>query len=837
MLLSPSTSSPGTAPRISQILPTVKCSNCNQPVPLSELGDHICSVAPPVPPLPSNNGGGFKGRLQGLLSIPATNPPSNPIPSPPTSPSPKSPISPNKEQSLSTAQSSAPQPRRPSFANSRAGSTSFQSRSSPLARSSPEEFTDDYFSQKGNSPNIVSSNSGPGNSPLRERPGSHRHGIPSVSSIRSAANSVMSSSSARSGLSGGRDASRDTMNSMFTGSRNRDTVSSVNTARPSFISSSSSAGSPIVRGAAPLLASPFSAQKSTSPQPPISPRTPEPTTTSALSHLSVLSNASTTSNMMASMASSSSSPYTLSGKPLRPSFSPSTSMPGINRNMTGAPINRGVPVPNTPMSPRILPNNLQSISGRGPFSPGPSSIIGPPRTAYSPAPSLNGPPPSPPLPFPGSRLHSMSPSIHQPEPDTKIGGEAGMAGVGRRGFAAAARAALFTSNMAVHGGEGMPGGPFLDIAAAVRTTSTPPLTTNTLSPQSPGPVSPLTPLSTSPTSVHSLQGSALDKGLGAESSFFDKFRDRIPGLGLGSESLSPTDDLPTARTAGIATPRAGPSRQNSDASEASTSSAFTLNLAYSTSNASAKSKSPRRRTRKSSTNLPGVVEDGDSSGSEYGLAYADSTDFEDEEEHDVSRLSVRSGASKRTTRESRDVVTPKPGPRTDSLIKSRQRPVSGSLYSDEEDDDDDLRNRLQLQSSPPAKSNLSRAKSNASISSVSSASSAPSAATIAKALGLSRTSVEQDPEGYSTGRLVMGGPGVPGIARTPSGSRIINRAQRNRSATVSSARSFRSDGIGRARSGTEGSMTGSNSLNPHRARVAPNWRIGAIRSVSRHHIL
>lgn len=43
-----------------------------------------------------------------------------------------------------------------------------------------------------------------------------------------------------------------------------------------------------------------------------------------------------------------------------------------------------------------------------------------------------------------------------------------MAGVGRRGFAAAARAALFTSNMGGEGPRGMLGGPFLDIAAAVR---------------------------------------------------------------------------------------------------------------------------------------------------------------------------------------------------------------------------------------------------------------------------------------------------------------------------------------------------------------------------------
>ncbi|GAW01376.1 lim domain containing protein [Lentinula edodes] len=420
---------------------------------------------------------------------------------------------------------------------------------------------------------------------------------------------------------------------------------------------------------------------------------------------------------------------------------------------------------------------------------------------------------SPPLPIPASRVHSMSPSIHQPEPDTKIGGEAGMAGVGRRGFAAAARAALFTSNMGGEGPRGMLGGPFLDIAAAVRTTSTPPLTTNSSSPHSPGPVSPVTPFSTSPTSVYPLQASAMDKGMGADGSFFDKFRDRIPGLGIDSESSSPTDDIPTAKIGvggGSVTPRAGPSRQNSNASEASTSSSvLSLGLAYSASNASSESKNPRRRTRRSSANSPGD-EDGDTSGSEYGLAYADDTDYEDEKEHDTqSRLSVQSGLSRRTIRKSRDGATPTPGQRSDSLVKARQRPVSGSLYSDDDDDDNDLKNRLRLQSSPPSKTNLIRVNSNASVSSVSSTSSTSSAAAIAKALGLSRSSVERDPEGYSMGRLVMGGPGAPGVARTPSGSKSINETRRNRSATVSSMRSFRSDGLGRARSGTEGSVVGS----------------------------
>jgi hypothetical protein len=38
--------------RISQVLPTVKCSNCNNEVTLDQLGDHVCPSPPPIPLLP-----------------------------------------------------------------------------------------------------------------------------------------------------------------------------------------------------------------------------------------------------------------------------------------------------------------------------------------------------------------------------------------------------------------------------------------------------------------------------------------------------------------------------------------------------------------------------------------------------------------------------------------------------------------------------------------------------------------------------------------------------------------------------------------------------------------
>ncbi|KAI7897395.1 uncharacterized protein EV154DRAFT_4806 [Mucor mucedo] len=38
--------------RMSQVLPTVKCSDCGRDVLIRRLGDHLCSSQPPVPSLP-----------------------------------------------------------------------------------------------------------------------------------------------------------------------------------------------------------------------------------------------------------------------------------------------------------------------------------------------------------------------------------------------------------------------------------------------------------------------------------------------------------------------------------------------------------------------------------------------------------------------------------------------------------------------------------------------------------------------------------------------------------------------------------------------------------------
>src|ERR1700722_15870435 len=43
---------PTPAGRFSQVLPSVKCSSCGRPVPVDELGEHICPPTPSVPTLP-----------------------------------------------------------------------------------------------------------------------------------------------------------------------------------------------------------------------------------------------------------------------------------------------------------------------------------------------------------------------------------------------------------------------------------------------------------------------------------------------------------------------------------------------------------------------------------------------------------------------------------------------------------------------------------------------------------------------------------------------------------------------------------------------------------------
>ncbi|TFK62546.1 hypothetical protein BDN72DRAFT_385960 [Pluteus cervinus] len=127
----------GGPERLSQLLPSVKCSNCSQPVPLSELGNHVCSKPPPSPafslpkpPVSPNTAAAtlLPGRLQGRVTAPSqpqlqinTNyraPPPNARNQPP--PSPQRYGTPSQDR-LRTA----------------SPAVSFQARSSPLAQQVP----------------------------------------------------------------------------------------------------------------------------------------------------------------------------------------------------------------------------------------------------------------------------------------------------------------------------------------------------------------------------------------------------------------------------------------------------------------------------------------------------------------------------------------------------------------------------------------------------------------------------------------------------------------------------------------------------------------------------
>ncbi|KZP12535.1 hypothetical protein FIBSPDRAFT_961247, partial [Athelia psychrophila] len=51
---------------MSQVLPTVKCSNCNASVSLTDLGEHVCVAAPATPSKSASSL--LPSRLQGLVS-------------------------------------------------------------------------------------------------------------------------------------------------------------------------------------------------------------------------------------------------------------------------------------------------------------------------------------------------------------------------------------------------------------------------------------------------------------------------------------------------------------------------------------------------------------------------------------------------------------------------------------------------------------------------------------------------------------------------------------------------------------------------------------------------
>ena len=360
-----------------------------------------------------------------------------------------------------------------------------------------------------------------------------------------------------------------------------------------------------------------------------------------------------------------------------------------------------------------------------------------------------------------------SSAIYSPEVeiDTKIGGEAGMAGVGRRGFAAAARAAMSVPPQ--HGDPGLqpqgsrrpnvPGA--LDITApprcklfllmllisrlySITAMGTPPLSAGSgYSSHSPG-VSPF-PQSPSPPSVPSRM-TPRDKPQMTEPSssptsgrmpFFEKFRNQLPGVNVT------TSPLPMADTTNNTTPSTAlPPRTKPRDSSISASSAYSRDHIVSLQDheAAKRPKSP-------------------SSDSEMGLAYADSTDNEDDRKDGVKSTKTKANP-------------PPPLALTSSILRSGSiattnhvRFPSTSEYSE--------RSAIRM---PTTKAGHNRGASTSSASSVSSArgdDAKNNSVLIAHALGLSRT----PPSEYAR----LGGPGSTmggRVARTTSGSSSSGRS-------------------------------------------------------------
>ncbi|KAF9448027.1 hypothetical protein P691DRAFT_760277 [Macrolepiota fuliginosa MF-IS2] len=234
--------------------------------------------------------------------------------------------------------------------------------------------------------------------------------------------------------------------------------------------------------------------------------------------------------------------------------------------------------PNLPTSPWPADGRARSTSNVSLSPPVSSPNAG---TPYH-SPSIPGSSSFPPPPLSAARadgrVNSFVPTA-EVGIDTKSGGEAGMAGVGRRGFAAAARAAMFVAPVGFSM-DRRPNPPrFLDIDAASRSNDTPPLSAGSgYSSHSPGPLSPVPqaelipePLSRLPRTPSPFQPQMasspeqlplptkspveeMNNGTGLSPldrlPFFGKYKNKLPGLSASPEPMSASGDVtqPPPRT-------------------------------------------------------------------------------------------------------------------------------------------------------------------------------------------------------------------------------------------------------------------------------------------------
>jgi len=347
-----------------EALPTVKCSSCGQPVPLANLGDHVC---PPSPP-----------HLLSQKSAPTLQP--QRLPSPATSGAP--PHTPSSEK--------LPKEGEPVLSPSR----------DPFQRQSPDKSImttpkpTNFLSLDRDRSKLPGAPPPPGRVPTPQRDGippalqrvrftSNTNRIPPVSPVQ-AAFPIQFRESATHPPSG----------------------------RPTPLSLARRDNPP------PLASprSPFTDRESSNATPPSSIR-PRPS----------FERAPTSSTVSTSRPSV--DKYRPSVDKLHPSLDARRPSPDPQHTST----ERNPPVP--PGAPFARP------PGQPVPSPGPGTIPFPSSAPILPPPVSARQPPPPPLSFAHSRHRVLDNEI-----DTKIGGEAGMAGVGRRGFAAAARAAMYAAS-------------------------------------------------------------------------------------------------------------------------------------------------------------------------------------------------------------------------------------------------------------------------------------------------------------------------------------------------------------------------------------------------------
>ncbi|KAF9477544.1 hypothetical protein BDN70DRAFT_994858 [Pholiota conissans] len=608
-LLSPSSASstPPAQGRISQLLPTVKCSTCHQPVPLAELGEHTCTAPPPVPSLPKPSitpeaaTALLPGRLQGRVAGPSS---SSTSPPPRMGPSPPAPTPRGQEHQRIPSSASASRLK----INTRAGGgggtsptqSSFQPKPSPLARSD----SSDTSSPRGKEPAYPFPSGANANAPQSQQqsPLRTRMRTPSNSGSISSVRSRTPSTARQPGA----------FNDPPPPMRN---------------------GSPFSNPSMPMRGGP------PPPPPPMGQgMQPQRTASPALSL-----NPNQNGNNYAPRAPPASAGY-INGN-----------TPGGGSN--GFPSRPAPPLSAGPFAPNGAPRSMTMNMG-APLPP-----------------TIDDRPPAPEEAFVPPAERGI---------DTKTGGAAGMAGVGRRGFAAAARAAMFTVNP-MERGAGTPqpygrmpgGGGFMDYDDISRSTSTPPFSASAAggsgsgyasSSYAPGPLSasplsqgePRYPSSTSnnnnnngisnnfnnikygssnrtpspPTqqnipppksampslntnmsTTNTTQAAAAAVSpISGRLPFFEKFRGRLPGLGSSSSS---TDEP-----------------QSPEGGDGMTPSASAATITPST------SKPLPVRTRTPPPSSPTESE------SEYGgLAYAYSTDYEDNDDDNGGAFNSRKSNS------------------------------------------------------------------------------------------------------------------------------------------------------------------------------------------------